>query len=272
MAKHTMLLAMVLVLGVSCASPSAGTIEPLAGTYYGSGSGAGLEQMQALTKRFKELHPGVEFKLDDAGSETGIALVSQGQIDFGFVSRDLYPDEVGKVALTPLSGAGTAIAVNSANPVPGLTKRQVRDIFSGAITDWGAVGGPAGHRIVPIVREPESATRATFEQYFFDGAKPSYPTAINVVESKEAYSQIRLLKDSIAMVTLQTSTQNDVTLRLLALDGVAATTANVGNGTYPIRRPVFMFTSTDDSKISPAVRALVEFIKSAEGIQILATF
>jgi len=70
-----------------------------------------------------------------------------------------------------------------------------------------------------IVREPESATRASFEAYFFDGAKPAYPNAINVVESKEAYGQIRALKDSIAMVTLQTSTRNDATIRLLPLDG-----------------------------------------------------
>ena len=79
----------------------------------------------------------------DAGSETGFALVSQNQIDFGYMSRDLTADETGKVALVPLTGAGTAVAVNAANPVPGLTKAQVRDIFAGTITDWGR-GRPAG--------------------------------------------------------------------------------------------------------------------------------
>jgi phosphate transport system substrate-binding protein len=259
------------LLAAGCMAPAT-TRDPIAGTYFGSGSGAGLEQVQALAKHFSALHPGVEFKLDDAGSETGFALVSQAQIDFGYMSRDLTPAETGKVALTPLTGAGTALAVNAANPVTGLTKAQVRDIFSGKITDWGAVGGQAGHLIQIVVREPESSTRSSFEAYFFDGAKPVYPRAINVVESKEAYTQIRALKDSIAMVTLQTSTQNDATMRLLSLDGVAATTVNIGNGTYPIRRPVFFFTSTDAATVKPAVKAFVEFIKSAEGAQILATF
>jgi phosphate transport system substrate-binding protein len=269
---NTLSLLAILAFGAGCATASSDPKDPFVGTYFGSGSGAGLEQVQALAKRFSALHPGVEFKLDDAGSETGIALVSQNQIDFGYMSRDLTADETGKVALVPLTGAGTAVAVNAANPVPGLTKAQVRDIFGGTITDWGLVGGQPGRQIQVIVREPESSTRASFEAYFFDGAKPAYPNAINVVESKEAYGQIRALKDSIAMVTLQTSTQNDATIRLLPLDGVAATTANVGSGVYPIRRPVYFFTATDPTKVKPAIRAFLEFIKSPDGVQILSTF
>ena len=259
-------------LAVTSCGGAAGAKDPLAGVYFGSGSGAGLEQVRALAKRFSALHPGVEFKLDDAGSETGFALVIQSQIDFGYVSRDPSADEKGKVTLVPLTGTGTAVAVNASNPVTGLTRAQVTDIFAGKITDWGAVGGQSGHAIQLIVREPESSTRATFETYFFGTQKPLYPNAIHVFESKEAYAQLRALKDSIAMVTLQTSTQNDATIRLVSLDGTAATTANVGSGVYPIRRPVYLFTTADAGKVKPAVRAFIDFVKSPEGTQILAAF
>lgn len=265
-------LAAILMAGAACVPTPSRANDSLTGTYFGSGSGAGLEQVQSLTKRFSALHPGVEFKLDDAGSETAAALVAQGQIDFGYASRDLTPEEAAKVVSIPLMGAGTAVAVNAANPVTALSKEQIRDIFAGRITDWGTVGGQPGQVIQVIVREPGSSTRTSFDAYFFDGAKPSYPSAINVVESKEAYAQIRTLKGSIAMVTLQTSTQNDPTMRLISLNGIAATTANVQNATYPIRRPVSFFTSSDPAKVKPAIRALLEFIKSAEGQQILSTF
>jgi phosphate transport system substrate-binding protein len=260
------------LLAAACVPTSAGSNDPLAGTYFGSGSGAGLEQVQALAKRFGVLHPGVDFRLDDAGSEVGVALVSENKIDFGYVSRELTTAETGTVTLTPLTGAGTAVAVNVANPVSGLTKEQVRDIFAGRITDWGSVGGQAGHAIRVIAREPESSTRVSFDAYFFDGTKQTYPNAINVVESKEAYAQIREQKDSIAMVTLQTSTQNDPTMRLLSLNGVAATTANLANSTYPIRRPVYFFTAADATKVKPAVKAFVEFMKSSAGLEILSAF
>jgi len=101
-----------------------------------------------------------------------------------------------------------------------------------------------------IVREPQSSTRVTFDKYFFGDAKPTYPHAINVVESKEAYAQIRAQADSIAMVTLQTSTQNDPTMRL----------------------PVYFFISADPGRVKSAVRVFVEFIKSREGQQILSAF
>ena len=263
---------LVAIAVITGCSPAPAGSDPFAGTYFGSGSGAGLEQVRALAKRFSELHAGVEFKLDDAGSEVAVAAVAQGKLDLGYISRDLTPAETGTVALVPLAGTGTAVAVNVANLVIGLTREQVRDIFAGKITDWGVVGGPPGHSIRTIVREADSSTRATFDAYFFGAAVPSYPNAINVVESKEAYAQIHALKDSIAMVTLQTSTQNDPMMRLVALDGVAATTANVGKGIYPIRRPVYLFTPVDQAAMKPAIRAFVEFVKSAEGAQILSAF
>ena len=115
-----------LAVSVGCASAgSVATTDPLAGTYFGSGSGAGLEQVRALSKRFSQLHPGVEFKLDDAGSETGIGLVHQNQIDFGYVSREPTADEARKVVLTPLIGTGTAVAVNAAGKA--INARQKSD-------------------------------------------------------------------------------------------------------------------------------------------------
>jgi phosphate transport system substrate-binding protein len=263
---------LVLVLAAGCGPSSQGGKDALAGTYFGSGSGAGLEQVQALANGFSALHPEVVFKLDDAGSETGVTLIQQNRIDFGYMSREPTADEARVISLSPLTGTGTAVAVNAANPVTGLTKAQVRDIFAGLITDWGAVGGQPGHAIQVLVREAESSTRSSFEAYFFDGAKPTYPGALNVVESKEMYAQIRGVKDSIGMVTLQTSTQVDPTMRLLALNGLAATTANIGNGSYPIRRPVYFFTAADPARVKPAVQAFLEFMKSPEGVQILSAF
>src|SRR5439155_19041148 len=161
---------------------------------------------------------------------------------------------------------GTAIAVNASNPVQAATKDQIRDIFSGRITDWGSVGGLAGHPIRVIRRETTSSTRSSFESYIFDGAAPTYTErVVDVVESAEMYQALRSLKDGIGMVTLQVSTQDDATIRLLSLDGVAATTNNVRSGAYPIRRPVYLIVDSDPAKLKPAVQAFIEFMQSPEG-------
>ena len=257
----------------SCATTPAGPgKDPLAGHYTGAGSGAAIETLRALSIRYGELHPGVDFGLEDVGAETGIVLVTLGQADFGFISRELYAEEAGKVVLTTMTGTGTAIAVNAANPVTGLTKDQVRRIFAGEITDWGAVGGTPGAAIKVFIREATSSTRASFESYFFGGKATYTKAAIEVVESKATYDAIRSFKDGIAMVTLQVSTQTDKTMRLLSLDGVAATTATVSSGAYPIRRPVYLISNVDRSKLKPAVVSFIAFIKSDEGQAILSKF
>jgi len=57
---------------------------------------------------------------------------------------------------------GTAVIVNSANPVSALTKRQVEQIFAGDITDWSAVGGNPG-AISIYTRNTSSGTYSDFK-------------------------------------------------------------------------------------------------------------
>ncbi|TMD59126.1 MAG: hypothetical protein E6I87_10195 [Chloroflexi bacterium] len=266
-------LIVVCLLSVACSGALGEAKDPLAGKYIGNGSGAALEPITALTAQFKIMHPQVEFDLEDTGSDAAIARVGRNDADFGFISRDLSAAERGKVQLIRMLDTGTAIAVNASNPVQAATKDQIRDIFSGRITDWGSVGGLAGHPIRVIRRETTSSTRSSFESYIFDGAAPTYTErVVDVVESAEMYQALRSLKDGIGMVTLQVSTQDDATIRLLSLDGVAATTNNVRSGAYPIRRPVYLIVDSDPAKLKPAVQAFIEFMQSPEGARILSGF
>jgi phosphate transport system substrate-binding protein len=251
--------------------PSSSTSNVPGGTYRGVGTGAGLESLTALAKRFEQLHPGVTFKLEDLGAETSIALVANGDADFGFLSRDLKPEEKARLTSIPYAGTGTGLAVNPLNVIGALTKEQVRQIYAGEITDWSQVGGQAGE-IRPLRRENGSSTRASFEAYFFDG-KPAYgKNVIEVVESGPTYQAIRDFKSAIAMITIQKTTAEDPTLRLIALDGIAATTRNVNSGAYPVRRPIILTLHPDPTRLKPTVSAFFDFIKTSEGQEILAGF
>src|SRR6185436_5827094 len=94
--RQNMYLAAILTAAlVACGglTPSASKSDLPAGSYRGVGTGAGLESLTALAKRFEELYKGVTFKLEDLGADTSIALVASGDADFGFLSRDLKPEE-----------------------------------------------------------------------------------------------------------------------------------------------------------------------------------
>jgi phosphate transport system substrate-binding protein len=273
--RHNVYLAALVVTAlVACGGLPVGTTQGAtvpAGTYRGVGTGAGLESLTALATRFQAKHTGVTFKLEDVGADTSIALVGNGDADFGFLSRDLKAEEKARVQSIPYAGTGTGLAVNTLNAIGALTMEQVRKIYTGELTDWSQLGGQPGE-IRPLMRESSSSTRASFEAYFFSG-KPTYgKNVIEVVESGPTYQAVRDFKGAIAIITIQKTTTEDPNLRLVALDGIAATTRNVNSGAYPVRRPIILTLHPDTTKMKPAVAAFFEFIKTAEGQEILAAF
>ena len=261
----------VLALLAACTTAPTPTPDPYSGTYRGLGGGGALPQVQALTKRFSELHPGVVWDLSDVGSDSSVTLTQKGDTDFGFISRELKTAEQGTVRLDSIGVVGTAVVVNAKNKVTGLTKDQVRDIFAGKITDWSSVGGDPG-KIKVIIREANSATRSNFESYFFGGKATYAPDAIEIFEIEETLKAVYSFKDAIAMASLYGRTLGDPQIRLLAIDGVAATRENLVSGAYKVRRPLYLISNLEPSKLKPAIRAFLDFVRGPEGQAILNAF
>src|SRR6202171_1920317 len=92
----------------------------------------GAKLVPQLAEEFKAQHPGTTFDIAAEGSTTGIAAIIDGTAQIGRASREAKPAEVAAAAakgvnLKPTTVAydGIAVIVNSANPIKGLTKRQV---------------------------------------------------------------------------------------------------------------------------------------------------
>jgi phosphate transport system substrate-binding protein len=247
------------------------TPDPLAGTYVTKGGGGALDAVRALTSGFSTVHPTVVWQgFDDVGSGAGVTLVVDGQVDLGYISRDLAAAEKGKVEALPIGASGTGVGVSTSNTVKALTKDQVAKIFTGQITDWKDVGGTPG-KIRVLLREPESSTRAAFEAYFFGSTKPVYAKdAIEVFQIDETLKALGSFKDSIGMMTMNAKAFSTADVRLLTIDNIAATRETLANGTYPIRRPLYFTYNPDPVKLKPTIKAFLDFVKGTEGQKILA--
>jgi phosphate transport system substrate-binding protein len=265
------------LFAVSCGGaglPRSATPDPLAGQYIVNGGGGALDNVRALTDAFGRMHPTITWQgLADIGSPAGVNLVVTGELDLGYISRDLTDAEKsgGKVQALAIGASGTAVAVAASNPIKSLTKDQTAKIFTGAITDWKDVGGTPG-KIRVLIREPGSSTRSAFESYFFDGKKPAYANnAVEVSTIDETVSAINSFRDSIGMVTMNATTFGNSTIGFVTVDGVAATRENLNTGTYKVRRPLYFVYSTDSTKpLKPAIRAFLDFVRGPEGQTILA--
>lgn len=263
---------LLIATALVAACGSGGTPQPLNGRFLISSGGAALAQLDALTKRFTELNPGVHFDIENVGSDAGVSLVANGHSELGGISRDVTAQEKGTVALEPLGIVGTAVAVELDNPVVGLTVAQVRSMFSGEITMWSQVGG-TDLAVKVFLRDPTAATRQSFDEFVFAGRIPTYAKgAVVVGNNTEMGLSIRSFRGSIGMVTLKQATLDDKRIRLIAIDGVPATLATLNDGTYKIRRPLYLVYPVDRNKLKAATSAFLDFVRSTEGQKILATF
>ena len=262
-----------LLLGSSCgpAAPAPRTPDPLAGTYILRGGGGALDTVKALTSAFSAVHPGVNFQgFEDVGSDAAVKLTASGEADLGFISRELRPSEVVQVLTVSIGRSGTALAVNASNLLQGLTKDQVSQIYTGAITDWNDVGGNAG-RIRPFLREPGSAVRSTFEGYFFGGMKPVYGKSVaDVSDANGTLNAISSFNGAIGMLSMTAQAYGEPGIRLLAIDGISATRANVANGTYKVLRPLYLTYNPDPARVKPAMKEFLDFVRSPAGREVLA--
>jgi len=269
-----LLVAALMVLG---ACGGAGTVlptpvktkDPLAGDYVASGANGANPQMTALITRFSQLHPGVNFKLNDIDTETSIVNVNTGDVDFGYIGRDLRATEP-KITLTGIGFTGSSLAVNAANAITNLTKDQVAKIYGGTIKDWTDVGSTAGP-VKAFRREAASSTRTTIESYVWGPAGPAYSQDVQeIFESADTIKAIGAFKGSLGTVTLSAKNLKDTTMKLIGMDGVQPTLANLNNGSWKISKPSYMTTNADPAKVKPAIKALLDFVKSPEGQKIIA--
>ena len=106
--------------------------------YYGEDTKE--EDANALGEKIGEAFPDVEIEVQQSDSTTGMTSAIEGVCDIGMASRDLKDSEL-EAGLTPtvIAMDGIAVVVNNESPVSELTSENVKDIFTGDITDWADV-------------------------------------------------------------------------------------------------------------------------------------
>ncbi|MHC5937952.1 phosphate ABC transporter substrate-binding protein [Nostoc sp.] len=141
--------------------------------YGGSTSFAPL-RTPAIVALIMQAHPGFELTYTQpppgtkAGSGSGIKMLIDGQLSFSQSSRPVKDEEFDSAKKRNFTLEQKAVAIDGIAfyvhrdlAIPGLTVSQIKDIYTGRITNWSQVGGPA-IEITPLSRDPN------------DGGTPEY--------------------------------------------------------------------------------------------------
>ena len=105
-----------------------------------AGSSSVSPVMEKLIEAYKSVNSNAKIELQTSDSTTGVSNAINGTCDIGMASRGLKDSEKAKgVQEITIAVDGIAVVVNKENPTSGLTKAQVEQIFTGAVTKWSMV-------------------------------------------------------------------------------------------------------------------------------------
>ncbi len=211
-----------------------------------------------------EKKTGVRFgKIGTSGAGKGLKAALAGEVNVAGVTRSLTADELAKKPYFQIIGYDAlGIWVNEANPVRGLTKAQVKSIFTGQAKNWKAVGG----KNLPVVACTEKldsakATLETVKAVALDGA-PYGP----VRQMDQFEDCLKLVAADPGAIAAATFAAQQAGVRPLVVDGIALAPENVRSGAYLLSRPILLVTR---SVPSGGLKQFFEFMLSPDGQAIL---
>jgi phosphate transport system substrate-binding protein len=201
-----------------------------------------------------------------------------GEVDVIFVAgisneHNAFARRMGvQLEFTPIGRDAFVFFVNSANPVDSLTTAQIRDIYSGRITNWRELGGE-DVEIFPYQREANSGSQTAMEIFMGNTGLMQLPTEEvvagamrGVIRDVEARHH-KNLPNAIGYSFLYFATEmaEAEQIKLLALDGVAPTRENIVNETYSQAGYFYAVTVKGSENEIPTISQFIEWILSEQG-------
>jgi phosphate transport system substrate-binding protein len=254
------------------------------------GSDTLVNVAQAWAEAYREVDPDVAVAVSGGGSGTGIAAMINGTVDIANASRKMKEKEMKaaeKKGHDPVEHVvgydALAVFIHADNPVSSLSIDQLASIFGrgGKATKWSDLGvsvpGCKGNEIVVVSRQNNSGTYAYFKKAVLKSAakkgviaKGSYRNGtLDMHGSKDVVDLVEKTPCAIGYSGLAYATDHVKMVCVAQEDGgscVSPSVATASDRSYPIARPLFMYT---DGKPKGAVKAYLDWILSDAGQCIL---
>lgn len=247
------------------AAPAEETTADLSGTISLAGSTSMEKLANAVAESFMEKYPNVTVTAEFTGSSAGIESLLAGSVDIGDASRALKDSEKEAGAVENIVAIdGIAVVTDTENSVADLTKDQLISIYTGQTTNWSELGGD-DEAIVIIGREAGSGTRGAFEELLDIADQCVYANELD--STGAVMAKVASTPGAIGYVSLDVV---DDTVKAFSLEGVEATAENIKAGNYFLSRPFVMATKGEVSEQNDLVKALFDYLSSAEGKAVIS--
>jgi phosphate transport system substrate-binding protein len=235
------------------------------------GSDTMVQLAQAWAQEFMKTHPNIRVTVTGGGSNTGIvALINKGT-DVANASRPMKEEEKRSAASRGVDVKEFVVAqdalsviVHPSNPINELTMEQLKDIYTGRVTNWKELGGP-DQTIVLNSRESSSGTYVFFQEHVLGKGVPYAKKAMLQPSTSAIVQNVAQDKGGIGYVGLGYVNETVKSVKMkkdAASSAVAANVEDVLNGTYPLARPLYQYSAGEPTG---AVKTWIDWVQGSEG-------
>lgn len=249
-----------------------------------TGSDTMVNVAQAWAEEYAQVNPQVSVEVSGGGSGTGIAALINGTVDIANCSRVVEPQEIeraktstGKVPVEYVVGYDAmAIFVHKDNPITAISLEQLAQIYGegGTVTKWSQMGVkmPAGSdEIIRISRQSNSGTYHYFREAVLGKGKDFKLGSRDMHGSKDVVELITKTPGAIGYSGMGYAMPGAKAVPVSAKTGqpgVSPSVENTLNKTYPVARPLLMYTLGEPTG---PVKAYMEWVHGDAGQAIVAT-
>lgn len=232
------------------------------------GSTTVLPIAQRAAEVFMKKNPSIKVFVSGSGSGTGIKALIDGTTNIATSSREAKDKEVATGKEKGVTLAAHKIAIDGIVPIvhpsmkiDNITLEQLRDIYNSKIKRWKELGGP-DRPISSVSRDTSSGTYEVWEGKILKGDKVR-PDALLVASNGQAVQTVAQNKFAIGYIGIG---YIEKSVKVLKVDGRTASANSVRDGSWPIARPLFMYTN---GKPSGVIAKFIDFMLSKEGQKIV---
>jgi len=224
--------------------------------------------MDELAKEYAKEKKG-KITLQPFSTVSGLDAVAQGTADIAGSARGKYlkrPEESG-INFVPVALDAAVMIAYPKNPVTSLTLHQVYDIYYGRITNWTALGGePKDVNLYGIAAPLDGVEFSVRDLVFRNGdQRVAVPRLyLNTTKLEEG---VAIDPAGLGLSTLA-SIHGNAGVKPLAIEGIAASTSTISDGSYPLYITLYLAAKVDSPK-QAAIDRFIEFLGTPTAKDIL---
>jgi phosphate transport system substrate-binding protein len=248
------------------------------------GSDTMVNLSQAWAEAYTKIHPDVHIQVSGGGSGVGIASLIGGKLDMANASRRMSDKEIASFKQNnpgkepkehTMAIDALAIYANPRNPLDTISVEELAEIYGdgGKIDKWSQLGiqntACPGDEITRVSRQNNSGTYAYFREHVLGKTRDYKNGSIDQSGSKDVVALVAKTPCAIGYSGMGYKTDDVKWVKVSKKKGetgIAPSIETAVNGTYPISRPLFIYTPGEPSG---AVKDFIDWCNGPEGQKIV---